>query len=91
MNETRVGTRELKNHLSEYLRLVKAGQTVTITERGKVIGHIAPSAPTIEERMQVLEAAGILVRGKGKIKPYRPKVVNRSGRLMSDIVVEDRR
>lgn len=91
MNETRVGTRELKSRLSEYLRLVKAGQTVVVTERGKVIAHISPAAPTLEERMQALEAAGFLVRGKGKIKPYRPKVVNRSGRLMSDIVVEDRR
>ncbi len=91
MNELRVGTRELKNRLSEYLRLVKAGQTVTITERGKVIAHISPSAPTIEERMQALEAAGILVCGKGKPKPHRPKIVNRTDRLMSDIVVEDRR
>jgi prevent-host-death family protein len=91
MIETKVGTRELKSRLSEYLRLVKAGQTVVITERGKVIAHISPSAPTLEERMQALEAAGILVRGKGKIKPHKPKIINRTNRLISDIVVEDRR
>lgn len=91
MIETRVGMRELKNRLSEYLRLVKAGQTVVITERGKIIGHITPAAPSIEERMQALEAAGFLVRGKGKLKPRQPTVINRSGKLVSDMVVEDRR
>lgn len=91
MIEMRVGLRELKGRLSEYLRLVKAGQTVVITERGKVIAHITPAAPSIEERMQALEAAGFLARGKGKLKPREPTIINRSGRLVSDIVIEDRR
>ena len=90
MEETRVGTRELKSHLSEYLRLVKAGQTVVVTERGKVIGHIMPAAPTLEERMQALEAAGFLVRGKGKLKPHKPTVINRGPKLVSDLVSEGR-
>ncbi len=91
MEETRVGTRELKSRLSEYLRRVKAGQTVVVTERGKVIGQIVPAAPTLEERLQALEAAGFLVRGKGKLKPHRPKIINHTDRLISDIVIEDRR
>jgi prevent-host-death family protein len=91
MEETRVGTRELKSHLSEYLRRVKAGQIVVITERGKVIGHIAPAAPSLEERMQALEDNGFLVRGIGKLKQHRPTIINRSDRLISDIVIEDRR
>ncbi|RTH21386.1 type II toxin-antitoxin system Phd/YefM family antitoxin [Thermus scotoductus] len=33
-----VSIRELKNRLSHYLRLAKAGQTVEITERGKPVG-----------------------------------------------------
>jgi prevent-host-death family protein len=92
MNETRVGTRELKSHLSEYLRRVKAGQTVAVTERGRVIGHIVPAPLTLEQRLQALADAGFLVLGRdGKRKPYRPKIINRSDRLISDIVIEDRR
>ncbi|MBU4225603.1 MAG: type II toxin-antitoxin system prevent-host-death family antitoxin [Chloroflexi bacterium] len=92
MNETRVGTRELKSHLSEYLRRVKAGQTIVVTERGKAIGHIVPAPLTLEQRMQALADAGFLVwNGNKKRKPYRPKIINRSGRLISDIVIEDRR
>jgi prevent-host-death family protein len=90
MNETRVGTRELKSKLSEYLRLVKAGQTVIITERGKVIAHIAPSAPTLEERMEALVKAGLAEWDGQKVKPYRPSAVNRGDRQVSDLVVEDR-
>jgi prevent-host-death family protein len=40
MNEVGVGTRELKSHLSEYMRGVKAGQSIIVTERGKVTGQI---------------------------------------------------
>jgi len=92
MNETRVGTRELKSRLSEYLRLVKAGQTVVVTERGKVIGHIMPVPLTLEQRMQALADAGFLVwNGNKKLKPRHPKIINRSDSLISDIVIEDRR
>jgi len=42
MSELKVGTRELKNKLSEYLRRVKAGEIITVTEHGKSIGQIIP-------------------------------------------------
>ena len=90
MSELRVGTRELKNKLSEYLRRVKKGETITVTERGKVIGQLVPPTRTLEERMEALEKAGFLIRGKGKLKPYKPKIINRSGKLISDLIVEDR-
>lgn len=40
MEPIRVGIRDLKNNLSRYLREVKSGQSITITERGKPIGQI---------------------------------------------------
>lgn len=45
-----VGIRELKNRLSEYLRLVRNGEEILVTDRGEVIaelrqpGHPAPLA-----------------------------------------------
>ena len=92
MNETRVGTRELKSRLSEYLRRVKAGQTIVVTERGKVIGHIVPVSPSLEERMQTLADNGfLLLGGSEKRKTYSPKIINRTKRLISDSVIEQRR
>lgn len=37
-----VGIRELKNKLSEYLRIVRAGETVFVTDRGKVVAELVP-------------------------------------------------
>jgi prevent-host-death family protein len=92
MNETRVGTRELKSRLSEYLRRVKAGQTIVVTERGKVIGHIVPAPLSLDERMRTLADSGFLILGGNeKRKVYQPKVINRSQHLISDSVIEDRR
>ncbi|MBA4380892.1 MAG: prevent-host-death protein [Anaerolinea sp.] len=90
MNETRVGTRELKSRLSEYLRRVKAGQTVVVTERGKVIGQIVPVAPTLEERLRALADAGFLEWNGKKLEPHKPTIINRGPKLVSDLVSEGR-
>src|SRR5438477_11163291 len=37
-----VGIRELKNRLSSYLREVRAGRTVAITDRGRVVAELTP-------------------------------------------------
>ncbi|HEY66197.1 MAG TPA: type II toxin-antitoxin system prevent-host-death family antitoxin [Caldilineae bacterium] len=87
---TRVGVRELKARLSEYLRQVKAGQTVIITERGKPIGRIVPEMTSTEERLRALVDAGLAEWSGGRLKPDHPLAVNRSSRLLSDIVSEDR-
>lgn|SRR5512134_283398 len=37
-----VGIRELKNRLSEYLRAVREGECVYVTDRGRVIAELRP-------------------------------------------------
>ena len=37
-----VGVRELKNRLSTYLREARAGRTVAITNRGRVVAELTP-------------------------------------------------
>src|ERR1700728_1018668 len=37
-----VGIRELKNRLSEYLRHVRSGESVLVTDRGEVIAEFSP-------------------------------------------------
>lgn len=39
-----VGLRELKNHLSVYVRAARKGETVAVTDRGEVVAHLAPPA-----------------------------------------------
>lgn len=86
MTEMVVGIRELKTQLSEYLRRVKSGQTIVITERGQPIGRIIPQAKSLEERMQYLIDAGLASWSGKKPKPIEPLVVNNSDILASDIV-----
>lgn len=37
-----VGIRELKDRLSEYLRQVRSGESVLVTDRGEVIAEVSP-------------------------------------------------
>lgn len=85
-----VGTRELKNHLSEYLRRVKAGETVIITERGKPVGQIMPIQADLTSRLKELVKAGVVEWNGQPVPPYQPKAVNRSKQVLSDLVAEER-
>jgi prevent-host-death family protein len=90
MSETVVGIRQLKANLSGYMGQVKAGQTVVITERGKPIGRIIPEAPAVSARLQALVAAGLAEWSGEQLSPRHPTVVNRSEKLVSELVVEMR-
>ncbi len=37
-----VGIRELKDHLSEYMRLTRKGESVLVTERGEAVAELRP-------------------------------------------------
>jgi prevent-host-death family protein len=44
-----VGIRELKNRLSEYVRAVEGGETVLVTDRGRVVAELRPFDPARAE------------------------------------------
>lgn len=89
----RVGTKELKNRLSHYVRRVRAGEIVQITDRGTVVAEIRAIAPTSAEdaALAALEAAGTITRGEGGAGSFRPIKVRRRGVRLSDLVIRDRR
>ena len=95
MEETTAGLRERKHHLSAYLRKVKAGETVTITDRGTPIGCVVPAEDrdrrTLEEKLQALQDAGIAAWSGKKLQPREPVAENKSSRMISDLLLEDRR
>jgi prevent-host-death family protein len=49
----RVGVRELRQHASRYLDRVKAGETIEVTERGRLVALLTPPsrATTARERL----------------------------------------
>jgi prevent-host-death family protein len=90
MDQVMVGVRDLKAHLSEYLRQVRRGQTIVITDHGQAVGRITPFAQPLEERLRFLQEAGLLDWNGQALPPLESPVKNRSGKLMSDLVVEMR-
>jgi prevent-host-death family protein len=61
---------ELKARLSEYLRKVKSGHEVVITERGVPVAKVVPLAPAErrDSRRDRLARAGVLVLGRGRVR-----------------------
>lgn len=90
MSEIRVGVRDLKARLSEYLRQVSQGQTVIITDHGRPVGRLSPVDQPLVERLEALQDAGLVAWNGQKLKPVTPVAVNRGDRQVSDILVEMR-
>lgn len=90
MTIAKVGTRELKSKLSEYMRRVKAGETIIVTERGKTIGQITPVKPTIHAKLMAMVDSGLAEWNGKKVRPGKPVAINRGKKQVSDLVAEDR-
>lgn len=46
-----VGIKVLKNRLSEYLRLVAAGEVILVTQRDRVVAELRPPSPGRAEHL----------------------------------------
>lgn len=84
-----VGVREIKNRLSEYLRMVENGERVAVTHRGRVVAELGPPAHVTEE-----EAYAELRRRarNGTVRlgaPNRPDVYPRPARRLPSAVVQE--
>ncbi len=65
---------ELKNKLSAYLDLVKAGETILIMDRNKPIARIEPTSAqdSLADHLNDLEKRGLLRRGKPLKDEFNP-------------------
>ncbi len=90
MTQTTVGVRELQTHLNRYLQLVKAGETIVITEQGEPIGLLVPSHLPLEARMRALIQTGLVAWSGHKLAPITPVAKVRGRRTVADLLLEDR-
>jgi antitoxin (DNA-binding transcriptional repressor) of toxin-antitoxin stability system len=68
-----VGVRELKNRLSEYLRLVRNGEEILVTDRGEVIAELRQPTPRVELPYRALQ--DVIRQGRARLGlPNRPDV-----------------
>ena len=87
---------ETKAKLSALLDRVKAGEEVTITDRGRPVARIVPIAANEvdwDERLERLERKGVIRRPKKKLEPgwlaSRPLAKSRASVL--EALLEERR
>ena len=90
MSEIRVGVRDLKTRLSEYLRLIRQGNTIIITDHGRAIGRLAPVEQSLDERLKALQEAGMVAWNGKRLMPLKPAAENLGKQQVSRILVEMR-
>jgi prevent-host-death family protein len=86
-----VGVKQLRDHLTHYLRRARKGEQVLITDRGKPVAELVSlPAPAAAERAWTLVRQGRARWGGGKPRgAVRPPVPR--GGSVADAVLEDRR
>lgn len=56
----RIGVRQLRQHASRYLDEVKAGKTIEVTERGKLVALLVPPDPATGAREHMIATGQII-------------------------------
>jgi prevent-host-death family protein len=85
------GIKDLKNRLSYYLREVKKGKKIMVTEREKVIATIAPVERAEEDSLILSLVREGFASWKGGKPAGSRRRVKIKGKTVSEIVLEDRR
>lgn len=78
-----VGMRELSQRTAKVMALVRAGETVGVTDRGKIVARIVPA---VDDRYDQLVAAGVIRQAKRPFDIARlpEPAANTTGRSTED-------
>jgi prevent-host-death family protein len=90
-----VGVRDLKNRLSEYLRRVRMGESVLVTDRGEVVAELLPPGqgqtdPSAPAGLLALAKRGLVslgtpgTPGRPELYPALPRTRRRSAAQLLD-------
>jgi antitoxin (DNA-binding transcriptional repressor) of toxin-antitoxin stability system len=78
-----VGVRELKNRLSEYLRLVRSGEEILVTDRGEVVAELRQPSPRVS--LPYPELLAVVRQGRARLgMPNRPDLYRPLGPVAPD-------
>ena len=91
MERNLVGARELKARLGTYLRRVRQGRTLVVTDRGQPVAELRPidAGNGVEAVLARLKATGAVAQAVNKpLTPFRQ--IESRGRSAAAAVLEDR-
>lgn len=86
-----IGVRELRQNASKYLDLVSRGETIEITNRGRLVARLVPPASSVQTTRDRLIDEGRLIPAKnrrGRFPKPLPPITD--GPTLSEILAEDR-
>lgn len=90
-----VGSREFKNRMGRYMKAVRQGQSLLLTERGKPVAKVVPPDPepsaelSLTDILKKLEAEGKIRLAKRPLSKFR--AIPSRGKSASQMILEDRR
>jgi prevent-host-death family protein len=95
-----VGVHDLKNKLSEYLRRVRLGESVLVTDRGEVVAELLPPGqgqgdPSVPAGLRSLARRGLLTLTLGAaagadLYPALPRKQGKPRRSVAQLLGEER-
>ena len=90
MRERSIGIRELKSKLSACVRDVKKGGSIVVTDHGRRVARIVPEVRSLDERLETLKNAGVILWSGRRLGATKPDVHPRGRRTVADIIVDNR-
>lgn len=90
-----VGSREFKNRMGRYIKAVRQGQSLLLTDRGKPVAKVVPpdpepaSEPSLMDVLKRLESEGKIRLAKRPLGKFSP--IPSRGKSASEMILEDRR
>ena len=88
------GIKDVKNNLSSYLKRIKAGEEIIITERGKPIARIIrenASGTSLHLALAPLIQKGVIKMPTLNLSQSSAPPLRAPGKSVSEMVLEDRR
>lgn len=93
-----VGIRHLKNHLSEYVRRVRAGEKIRISSHGEVVAELRSPEPDsvdqapagLRELVRRGTARGIVRNEPSRYRTYEPVLTRTTAKELLDLDRGDR-
>lgn len=88
-----INVRELKTHLSEYLRRAEHGETVTVTSHGRVVAQIVPPSEATRSAVETLRDQPWIIPGKLDLSALgvsAPIKWRGDGPSFTDLLADDR-
>lgn len=89
-----IGIAGLKTNLRKYIARVKKGEAIIITDHGKPVARLVPEEPQdkpLQQKLQGLARVGAVLLPEGVPSKSLRKPPAIRGKIVSEMVIEDRR